>query len=285
MKNTKNKCYPFLAELLNSLGPAEAEYNFLKHSAPLPLAFLLFPFSPNRGGGGIWQLLEYMFRICLLEQFSWSLDRNAFSLKDWNYELSEGIWINMRWTLGLCLPLLFCFSNKNKSELTKWLTGAGARMTVGFGGIPPVPCCDFTLLTKSNPQRLQVWVSHLPSSNSDFQLWWGSAQCGFLRVELCGSWKAADVPSSLRCACAFFLLRTSFIYCPALSSGWVSLCFISSLPTENTAVFHTSLMLMQALQMPSLPCKGSTAFHWAFKQHPKLFVSHHRTPSNFWKLH
>lgn len=87
------------------------------------ISFLLFPFSLNRRGGGTWQLLEYMFRICLLEQFSWSLDRNAFSLKDWNYELSERIWINMRWMLGLCL-LLLCFVfliRINQSSQNDWL--------------------------------------------------------------------------------------------------------------------------------------------------------------------
>lgn len=122
-RNTKNKCYPFLAELLNSLGFAEAEYKFLKYSAPLPLVLLLFPFSPNRRGGGIWQLLEYMFRIHLLENFSWSLDRNAFSLKKWNYELSERILFNMRWILGLCF-LLLCFVfliRINQSSQNDWL--------------------------------------------------------------------------------------------------------------------------------------------------------------------
>lgn len=107
-RTPKTNDYPFLAELLNSPGFAEAEYESLKYSAPLPLAFLLFPFSPNRRGGGIWQLLEYMFRIHLLERLSWSLDRNAFSLKEWNYELSERIWINMRWMLGLGF-LMLCF--------------------------------------------------------------------------------------------------------------------------------------------------------------------------------
>jgi len=53
LKTPKTNDYPFLAELLNSLGFAEAEYKFLKYSSPLPLAFLLFPFSPNRRGGGI----------------------------------------------------------------------------------------------------------------------------------------------------------------------------------------------------------------------------------------
>lgn len=206
MKNTKNKCCPFLAELLKSLGFAEAEYNFLKYSACLPLAFLLFPFSPNRRGGGIWQLLEYMFRICLLKQFSWSLDRNAFSLKDWNYDLSERIWINMRWMLGLCL-LLPCFVfliRINQSSQNDWLV---KEQEWAWGGMPPVPCCDFTLLTKSNPQHLQVWVlhlqvwvSHFPSISNNFQVWWGYAQSGFLHVLLYGSWKAADIPS-FQCLC------------------------------------------------------------------------------------
>lgn len=237
MKNTKNKCYPFLAESLNSLGFAEAEYNFLKYSAPLPLASLLFPFSPNRGGGGIWQLLECMFRICLMEQFSWSLDRNAFSLKDWNYELSERIWINTRWMLGLCL-LLLCFVfliRINQSSQNDWCRSKDELRVWGNGSSP---CCDFTLLTKSGFAGLGCSFAkhqqHFPGVVRMCTVW----VLACLAVWTLESGRDSIIPG---CACAFSLLRTSFISCPALSSGWVSLCLISSLSLENSAHFHRRL--------------------------------------------
>lgn len=239
MKNTKNKCYPFLAESLNSLGFAEAEYNFLKYSAPLPLAFLLFPFSPNRRGGGIWQLLEYMFRICLLEQFSWSLDRNAFSLKDWNYELSERIWINKRWMLGLCL-LLLCFVfliRINQSSQNDWLVQEQewAQALWECLQFPPVVLPFWQNLTPSVCRfgflicQASVAISRCGEDAHS------EDSCMFSCMEA-GRWQIFHHS----CACAFCLLRTSFISCPALSSGWVSLCFISSLPMEvNKALFST----------------------------------------------
>lgn len=182
-KTQKTNDYPFLAELLRSLGSAEAEYKFLKYSAPLLLAFLFFPFSPNRGGRGIWQLLEYMFRIHLLEHFSWSLDRNAFSLKEWNYELSERIWINMRWILGLGF-LLLCFvflTGINQSSQNDWLVQE-KKTSLGFKGLPSVPYCDFILLKNLtlSIRGLGFLICHVSIAISRVQ--WGYVPCGFWHV-------------------------------------------------------------------------------------------------------
>lgn len=174
---------------------------------------------------------------------------------------------------------VFCFPNKNKSELTKWLTGAGTRIE-GLGECLQAPAvvlpfwqnltlsvCRFGFLICQTSITISRCGEEMHSVDS----------CTFS----CGEaerWQIFHHSSIVHS-----LLRTSFISCPALSSGWVSLCFISSLPMENSALFHAGLLLMQALQKPSLPCKGSTAFQWHFKQFHKLLVSHHKTPFSLLK--
>lgn len=53
--------------------------------------------------------------------------------------------------------------------MTGWYMRRNKLRILGFKGLSSVPCCDFTLLKKSNPQHLQAWASLLPSVNSNFQ--------------------------------------------------------------------------------------------------------------------
>lgn len=153
---------------------------------------------------------------------------------------------------------------RSKSELRVW-------------GNASIPCCGFTLLTKSNPQPLQVWVSHLPGINNNFQVWWGMHSVDSCMFNCVEAEKWQKFHHAIMCLC--ILSPESILH--FLSCPLQSLCFISSLPMENSAVFHTRLL--QALQNPSLPCKGSAAFQWGFKQLHQLLVSHHKTPFSLLK--
>lgn len=172
---------------------------------------------------------------------------------------------------------VFCFSHKNKSELTKWLTGAGARVSLGFGGMPPFPAvvlpfwqnltlslCRFGFLICQASITIPRCGEGMHSVDS--------CMCSCVEAE-----KWQKFHHAIMCLC--ILSPESILH--FLSCPLQSLCFISSLPMENSAVFHTRLL--QALQNPSLPCKGSAAFQWGFKQLHQLFVSHHKTPFSLLK--
>lgn len=65
---------------------------------------------------------------------------------------------------------------------------------------------------------------------------------------------------------------------------WLSVPVFDFLSAHGKlSCFPHEALLMQALRKPSLPCKGSTAFQWDFKQLHKLFVSHHKTPFSLLK--
>lgn len=132
-----------------------------------------------------WKRHMATFRIHALEPFSSSLDKTTFSLKEWNYELGERLWINTRWmlSLGFLLLCFFFFPNRNKSELrmTDWymrinkprIQGTVFRFLLWF---------FFFSFKKPNPQPLCPWVSHLPTVSSSFQVCWGCIHSGLQHV-------------------------------------------------------------------------------------------------------
>lgn len=174
---------------------------------------------------------------------------------------------------------VFCFSHKNKSELTKWLTGAGARVNLGFGGMPPFPA---VLLPFWQNLTLSLCRFGFLIYQASITISRCGEECTVWILACVAVWKLKSGRNSIMpsCVCALSLPRASFISCPALSSP----CALFPLCPWRTQLFSTPGSCRHS-KTPLCPAKAVLLSSEASNSFINCLFLTTRLPSPFWKLH